>query len=115
MGDSYYDPEAEGLQKLQNLVNEYQELMKMKQDYKNMKSTLEKSYPEFDETLDEEDDKPPRKSQFGSRWYFERNLCFLREMNFIKDLEKRIQDKRKKILLAAVAVLSTTTEPPTRL
>ena len=98
MKNYYFAPEAECLQGLQNLVNEYQELMKMKQYYKNMKSTLEKSYPEFDETLDDEDDdKPQKKSQFASKLHFERNINYLRDFNLVKDLGKRILDKREEI------------------
>jgi len=93
-----YDPEKECLIILQNLVNEYHELNKMRQDYKNMKYNLEQSYPEFNEILDDEDnDKQQKDKSILLFMAFERHKLYLSDFNLIKDHGKRIQDKRIKI------------------
>ena len=61
---------------LQMLNDKCEYLESVKEQLEKLQSAINKSYPEFDETSDDNDDEPQRKSQFGSRLHFERNPKF---------------------------------------
>jgi len=73
---------------LQKLSDKCDEISTMKQELRIMEHDIEKSYPEFNEP----DDKPRRKSQSGSAYWFNRHLHCLHDLRLIEDHKKKISD-----------------------
>lgn len=86
-------PDEKSIELLHKLVDKCHELSKMKQELTKMEYDIEKSYPEFNEP----DDKPRRKSQFGSSYWFDRHLRCLHDLRLIEDHKKRIHDIENEI------------------
>jgi len=82
---------------LQMFNDKCNELESMKEQLEKLQSAINKSYPEFDETSDDNDDEPQRKSQFGSRWRFERHCCYIRDFREIQSRKQAICHLEKEI------------------
>ena len=87
------DPDEKSIELLHKLVDKCHELSKMKEELTKMEHDIEISYPEFNEP----DDKPQRKSQFGSAYWFDRHLRCLHDLRLIEDHKKRIHDIKKEL------------------
>ena len=90
---------------LQKLSDKCNEISTMKQELRIMEHDIKQSYPEYDETL-EDDEKPQQmKGQFGSKWRNRKMLNYLSDFRFIEDHKKKIsdlikeKDKRRQLYL----------------
>jgi hypothetical protein len=69
------------------------EFGKMEEELTKMEHDIEISYPEFNEP----DDKPKKKSQRGSAYWFDRHLRCLHDLRIIEDHKKKMHDIEKEI------------------
>jgi len=86
------EKEQKRIDLLKKLSDKCNEISTMKQELRLMERDIKQSYPEFDETI-EDDDKPIRRNgQFASQWRFERQLNYHRYFHFIKNHKQKISD-----------------------